>query len=99
MNKGAVDCHKAEYNQESGNANLFMFRDDSWPYENPLDTLALTTLTYNVETAEIFDADVEVNTAEAKFTTSRSTSGETAPISRPSSPTRSAISWVSRIRK
>jgi hypothetical protein len=69
VNKGAVDCHKAEYNQESGNANLFMFRDDSWPYMNQLDTLALTTLTYNVESAEIFDADVEINTADATFTT------------------------------
>jgi hypothetical protein len=70
VNKGAVDCHKAEYNQESGNANNFMFRDDAWPYTNQLDTLALTTVTYNIETAEIYDADVEINTAQATFTTS-----------------------------
>jgi hypothetical protein len=69
VNKGAVDCRKVEYNQDDGNANIFMFRDDSWPYENALDTLALTTVTYNVETAEIFDSDVEVNTAQASFTT------------------------------
>jgi hypothetical protein len=69
VNKGAVDCRKAEYNQEAGNANIFMFREDSWPYENQIDTLALTTVTYNVETAEIYDADVEINTAEYFFTT------------------------------
>lgn len=69
VNKGAVDCRKAEYNQEAGNANIFMFRDDDWPYENQIDTLALTTVTYNVETAEIYDSDVEVNTAQALFTT------------------------------
>jgi hypothetical protein len=69
VNKGAVDCRKVEYNQESGNANIFMFRDDSWPYTQAQDTLALTTVTYNVETAEIFDSDVEVNTAQATFTT------------------------------
>jgi hypothetical protein len=69
VNKGAVDCRKVEYNQDSGNANIFMFRDDSWPYESAIDTLALTTVTYNVENAEIFDSDVEVNTAQALFTT------------------------------
>ena len=69
VNKGAIDCRKAEYNQESGNANLFTFRDDDWPYVNQIDTLALTTVTYNVETASIYDADVEINTAQATFTT------------------------------
>jgi hypothetical protein len=69
VNKGAVDCRKAEYNQEAGNANIFMFRDDDWPYTNQIDTLALTTVTYNVETAEIYDSDVEVNTADAPFST------------------------------
>jgi hypothetical protein len=68
-NKGPVDCRKTEYNQDAGNANAFMFRDDNWPYTNSLDTLALTTVTYNVETAEIYDSDVEINTAQAKFTT------------------------------
>lgn len=68
-NQGPVDCRETEYNQEAGNANAFMFRDDHWPYTNALDTLALTTVTYNVETAEIYDSDVEVNTAQAKFTT------------------------------
>ena len=60
---GPVDCRKAEYNQDAPNANIFMFRDDNWPYANAIDTLALTTLIFNADNGEIYDADVEVNTA------------------------------------
>jgi hypothetical protein len=68
QDRGAVVCNKAEYNQEQPNANLFTFRDRDWPYRNAEDTLALTTITYNTETAEIYDADVEVNSFDATFT-------------------------------
>ncbi len=64
---GAIECSKAEYNQDSPNANIFMFRDDSWPYDNAVDTLALTTLIFNADTGEIYDADVEVNTLESRM--------------------------------
>jgi hypothetical protein len=59
---GPVECREAEYNQDAPNANIVMFRDDSWPYQNAIDTLALTTLIFNAETGAIYDADVEVNT-------------------------------------
>jgi hypothetical protein len=65
---GPVECRTAEYNQDSPNANVFMFRDDGWPYENAIDTLALTTLIFNAKTGEIYDADVEVNTFESPMT-------------------------------
>ncbi len=68
--KGEIACDVAEYNQDAPNANVFMFRDHDWPYEGAVDTLALTTLTYNVETAEIYDADVEFNSFQTTFTTS-----------------------------
>ena len=64
---GPVECRKAEYNQQAGNANIVMFRDDSWPYENAIDTLALTTLIFNADTGEIYDADIEVNTFESSM--------------------------------
>jgi hypothetical protein len=64
---GPVECRTAEYNQEGPNANVFMFRDDEWPYDNALDTLALTTLIFNADTGEIYDADVEVNTFESRM--------------------------------
>ena len=62
---GPVECRQAEYNQDSPNANVFMFRDDDWPYENAIDTLALTTLIFNADSGEIYDADVEVNTVQS----------------------------------
>lgn len=62
---GPVECRKAEYNQDSPNANIFMFRDEDWPYANAIDTLALTTLIFNADTGEIYDADVEVNTNQS----------------------------------
>lgn len=66
---GPVDCHTPEYNQEAPNANIVMFRDQDWPYENAIDTLALTTLIFDANTGEIFDADVEINTYASDMTT------------------------------
>jgi hypothetical protein len=66
---GPVSCGEPEYNQDAPNANVFMFRDDDWPYANAIDTLALTTLIYDADTGEIYDADVEVNTHESAMAT------------------------------
>ena len=63
-----ASCNHPEYNSEQGNANVFMFRDGDWPHEHAEDTLALTTITYNRENAQIFDADVEINSFMATFT-------------------------------
>lgn len=66
---GAINCRKAEYNQDQANANIILFRDDDWPYVNSVYTaLALTTLTYNVKNGEIYDADIEVNAFGARLT-------------------------------
>ncbi len=59
-----VACRRVEYNDDAGNANLWMFRDREWPYDDDGLTLALTTITFNVETGEIYDADVEINSAQ-----------------------------------
>jgi MYXO-CTERM domain-containing protein len=58
---GAIACDAQEYNQNAGNVNLVVFRDETWPYGGLGNALALTTLTYNLDTGEIFDADLEVN--------------------------------------
>ncbi|MBX3129590.1 MAG: matrixin family metalloprotease [Polyangiaceae bacterium] len=65
---GAVSCNRQEYNQRVGNSNIWMFRDDYWPYVGAASTLALTTITFNVKTGEIFDADVEVNSLQNSIT-------------------------------
>jgi hypothetical protein len=61
INLGPVECDQQEYNQEDGNANAVIFRDEEWPYAGQGNTLALTTVTYNLDDGEIYDADLEVN--------------------------------------
>jgi hypothetical protein len=65
---GPVACAQVQYNKTDGNANIIMFRDDAWPHNDPNNTLALTTVTYNPDTGEIYDADMEINTFGAKVT-------------------------------
>lgn len=65
-----VSCDAAEYNQDQGNANIVLFRDEAWPHPEQLTTIALTTVTYDLDSAEIYDADIELNTAQFTFSTS-----------------------------
>ena len=58
---GGIICNEPEFNENEPNANVWMFRDADWPYQGQGTTLALTTITYEVPTGEILDADVEVN--------------------------------------
>lgn len=60
-------CADVEYNKHLGNANIVVFRDEAWP-NDPSD-LALTTVTYDEQTGEIYDADIELNSDGASFTT------------------------------
>lgn len=69
-NFGPIECNVAEFNRRAGNANIVMFRDDDWPYQSSLHTLALTTVTYGVETGTIYDADIEINSAKSPISTS-----------------------------
>jgi len=69
LDKGPIACGKAEYNQAQPNANVITFHDGTWPYgaDSAIETLALTTVFFNGETGEIYDANVEVNTNQADF--------------------------------
>jgi len=61
-NLGPVDCNKVEYNTYGGpNQNVIVFRDDMWPYNDSLNTLGLTTVTFEPDTGELYDADTEIN--------------------------------------
>jgi hypothetical protein len=64
-NLGPVACDRQEYNRQGGNANVVIFRDEAWPYAGQANTLALTTVTYDLDTGEIYDADLEVNSTPA----------------------------------
>jgi hypothetical protein len=49
--------------------DVIVFDDVSWPYNDPVNTLALTTVTYGVDDGRIFEAFTEVNSAEHQLTT------------------------------
>jgi hypothetical protein len=66
--KGEIECGKPEYNQSTGNANVWIFRDTDWPYQSQFATLALTTITFNTLNGEIYDADVEINSHNNQIT-------------------------------
>ena len=60
--EGPVDCALVQYNQDQPNQHVILFHDTNWPYTDAANTLALTTVTYDPDTGEIYDADMEVNT-------------------------------------
>lgn len=81
--KGKVFCDKLEYNHggepsaedpnpnaQGPNANIIVFRDDTWPYSDQDKTIALTTITFVRDTGEILDADIEVNSFGIELSTS-----------------------------
>jgi MYXO-CTERM domain-containing protein len=69
VDMGPVACAEHEYNQQAGNANIIVFRDGGWTHAGKGSTLALTTVTFNLDNGEIYDADMELNSAEIEFTT------------------------------
>jgi hypothetical protein len=66
---GPIVCDKPEFNRSAPNANVWLFRDDNWPYQGQNSTLALTTITFEVPTGKILDADVEINSYKNDLTT------------------------------
>lgn len=63
-----IKCKKSQYNKTGANVNVVLFQDDDWKYRGIDATLAKTSVTYNDETGEIYDADIEVNTANNSMT-------------------------------
>jgi hypothetical protein len=60
-NLGPVSCDEVRYNPTGPNQNVIIFRENGWPYSDPNNTLGLTTITFNADNGEIFDADMEIN--------------------------------------
>jgi hypothetical protein len=58
-----VDCKRSQYDKGGPNVNVVLFQDDDWSYPSIDGTIAKTSVTYNDETGEIYDADIQVNTA------------------------------------
>jgi hypothetical protein len=76
--RGRVYCDQLEFNHDGSespnaqgpNANIIVFRDDGWPYNDIQRTIALTTITFATKTGEILDADIEVNSTGIALSTS-----------------------------
>ncbi len=68
FNKGVSSAGAdASGNGEVKNENIVLFQDKTWPHDDGDDALALTTFTYEKNTGEVFDADIEINSASAKL--------------------------------
>jgi len=61
---GLVACDRSEYNA-SGNANIVLIRDRDWPYPGSANTLGKTNVTFDPASGRIYDADIEINGADA----------------------------------
>lgn len=59
---GPVSCGKVEYVSGVANQNVIVFRDETWKYGPSV--LGLTTVVYNPQTGEIYNADMEINTLD-----------------------------------
>ncbi|HEX8792020.1 MAG TPA: matrixin family metalloprotease, partial [Polyangiaceae bacterium] len=62
IDAAASDCglHPCDPSVHDG-LHVIVFDDASWPFDDPNNTLAMTTVTYGVDSGEIYDADVQIN--------------------------------------
>jgi hypothetical protein len=62
-NLGPVECDQVGYKKNGPpNQNVIIFRDDTWPHANDANnTLGLTTVSFDPDTGEMYDADTEIN--------------------------------------
>jgi hypothetical protein len=61
QNLGRVTCEKTQYNKDAGNANVIVVRAGEWPHPNSGHNIALTTTTFDPESGDLLDADIELN--------------------------------------
>jgi hypothetical protein len=64
---GPVSCDVSEYNPTRSNANIVMFREESWPYAGSEDALGITRLRFDPDNGELWDADIEINAVDGDF--------------------------------
>jgi hypothetical protein len=66
---------------DDDNENLIIFRDDGWPQPGQGSLIiALTTTTYTPLTGQIFDADIEFNSANFAFSRNASTPAQNCTL-------------------
>jgi hypothetical protein len=63
---GITNMEWIGYSAHGGNANIVLFHEEDWPYDQR--PVAFTSVTYNPNTGIIFDADIELNAEDYEFT-------------------------------
>jgi len=63
---GPVECGTVGYNSDGANQNVIVFRDTAWDHMDATNTLGLTTVRYNPDSGEIYDADMEINAYQSR---------------------------------
>jgi hypothetical protein len=63
---GPVECGTVGYNSDGPNQNVIVFRDTAWDHMDATNTLGLTTVRYDPDTGEIYDADMEINAYQSR---------------------------------
>jgi MYXO-CTERM domain-containing protein len=70
---GPVACSEVNYNTDQGNQHIIVFRDNGFVDANDptgavdptnANTLGLTTVTFDPDTGELYDADMEINSSQ-----------------------------------
>ena len=62
---GPIECGISEYNSDAANANIIIFRQDSWPFIGAENAIGITTTRFDTKTGDLWDADMELNAAGA----------------------------------
>lgn len=71
-----VECSEVRYNTKAKNQNLLTFRDTKWPHDDPTNSqIALTSVTFDKETGQIYDVDMEFNSWYFNLTLETSSGG------------------------
>lgn len=64
---GLTNITTTGYFQETVHTNIVIWRENDWPY--PQSPVAFTSVTYDKYSGEIYDADIELNGVDYRFTT------------------------------
>ena len=67
QNLGPVECGAVEYNKHEGNVDVVFF-NEGWAHEGQSHTFALTTTSFDPDTGELLNADIELNAKDHVFT-------------------------------
>jgi hypothetical protein len=61
------DADTACQTMEADGPHQIIFRDDEWPYDDSANAIALTTVTFGIETGHIRSANIEINSRDFRL--------------------------------